>query len=166
MESPTIEHTSKFIIHRLLSIHKVINSVSVVVRIQMLAELEEIITYKQSYDNPVKQEIIHKTWMSRIEGCQRNVEVWQRILKVRALVISPKNDMIPWIKYANLCRKGGRLNLAYKSLHGLLSKPHKDFALLDTYDNPPSVVYACLKYLWSSGAKEQSLEQMKTLKNL
>lgn len=88
------------------------------------------------------------------------MEVWQRILKVRVLVISPKEDMVPWIKFANLCRKSGRLSLAYKSLYGLLTNPHKDFALLDPHNNPAPVVYASLKYLWASGARDQSYGQM------
>lgn len=62
---------------------------NIVVRIQMLAELEEIIHYKQLYDQPHAQMFIRKTWTSRIKGCQGTVEVWQRILKVRALVVSP-----------------------------------------------------------------------------
>ena len=100
----------------------------------MLAELEEIITYKKSYSLPEKQELMRKTWMKRynreykplligrLVGCQRNVEVWQRMLKVRALVISPKENMEMWIKFANLCRKSGRLGLAEKSLNSLLDE--------------------------------------------
>ena len=45
-----------------------------------------------------------------------------KMLKVRALVIKPKQDMDMWIKFANLCRKSGRLNLAEKSLNLLLEE--------------------------------------------
>lgn len=38
---------------------------SVVVRIQMLAELDEIILYKQYYDAPEKQSLIRKSWTTR-----------------------------------------------------------------------------------------------------
>ena len=116
---------------------------SVVVRVQMLAELEEIITYKQYADQPDRQATIRKTWMKRyiliftnylrchslifikwniyrLKGCQRNVDVWQQILKVRTLVISPKENMEMWIKFANLCRKSDRLELAEKTLKQLL----------------------------------------------
>ena len=86
----------------------------------MLAELDEIIDYKLSYDNPSRLSTIRKTWMNRLNGCQRNVEVWQRILKVRFLVISPEEDMEMWIQFANLCRKSGRLNLCQKTLSNLL----------------------------------------------
>jgi len=37
----------------------------IVVRIQMLAELEEIIQFKQLYDQPDRQATIRKTWVSR-----------------------------------------------------------------------------------------------------
>ena len=32
-----------------------------------------------------------------LKGCQRNVEVWQRILKVRGLVVSPEEDLTMWV---------------------------------------------------------------------
>ena len=42
---------------------------SVIVRVQMLAELEEIITYKQHAHDPEKQERMRQTWMKRLLGC-------------------------------------------------------------------------------------------------
>lgn len=48
------------------------------------------------------------------------MDVWQQILKVRTLVISPKENMEMWIKFANLCRKSDRLELAEKTLRQLL----------------------------------------------
>nr|KAJ3421473.1 phosphatidylinositol kinase- protein kinase tor1 [Polyrhizophydium stewartii] len=99
-----------------------------VVRIQTLAELEEIIQYKQAYDQPDVQAFIRRTWMSRIKGCQRNVDVWQRILRVRALVVAPKEDVDIWIKFANLCRKSGRMNLSQKALSTLLTEQSKDLS--------------------------------------
>ncbi|KAJ1339773.1 hypothetical protein BSLG_005592 [Batrachochytrium salamandrivorans] len=100
---------------------------NIVVRIQMLAELEEIIQYKQAFDQPDIQMFIRKTWTARIQGCQRNVEVWQRILRVRALVVPPKEDLEIWIKFANLCRKSGRMNLSQRTLSGLLAEPMQEF---------------------------------------
>jgi FKBP12-rapamycin complex-associated protein len=48
--------------------------------------------------------------------------VWQRILKVRALVMTPRENMDMWIKFANLCRKSGRLGLAEKTLNSILGE--------------------------------------------
>ena len=38
---------------------------SIMVRAQMLAELEEIISFKQYADQPERQEMMKKTWMKR-----------------------------------------------------------------------------------------------------
>jgi FKBP12-rapamycin complex-associated protein len=138
---------------------------SIVVRIQMLGELEEIIKYKQSKDQPKVQEFIRNTWVARIKGCQRNVEVWQRILKVRALVVSPKDDLEIWIKFANLCRKGDRIRLSAKTLSALLHVPSTDFTALDIKNNAPPVIYACLKHLWAAGNRMKAYSQMKEFTN-
>jgi FKBP12-rapamycin complex-associated protein len=56
----------------------------------------------------------------RIRGCDPDVDVWQRILHVRSLVLKPEDDSHMWIKFANLCRKNGRMNLAEKTINSLL----------------------------------------------
>ena len=86
----------------------------------MLSELEEIVNYKQHADQPDRQAAMRKTWMKRLQGCQPDVEVWQRILQVRALVLSPEDDPVMWIKFANLCRKSDRMFLAEKTINSLL----------------------------------------------
>lgn len=90
----------------------------VIVRVQMLAELEELITYKQC--DAKKKESLRRTWETRLLGCQRNVEVWQRMLRLRGLVVSPMENMQMWIKFSNLCRKSQRMGLAEKSLKHLI----------------------------------------------
>jgi FKBP12-rapamycin complex-associated protein len=148
---------------------------AVVVRVQMLAELEELITYKQSGNNPAKQETMRRTWETRLLGCQRNVEVWQRMLKLRALVISPKENMQMWIKFANLCRKSGRMGLAEKSLKQLVGNEDSldvllPYVNLDGHrqyhrDPPrhvnPAVNYAVLKYHWATGHQAAALDGLK-----
>lgn len=120
-----------------------------VVRVQMLAELEEMITYKQSANDPEKQKAIRRTWMKRLEGCERNVEVWQRILRVRAMVMSPKDDMEMWIKFANLCRKSGRFSLSESTLRSLMEIDSDG-----TAGNPhPKIVYTQLKHMWHSASQ-------------
>ncbi|KIN02147.1 hypothetical protein OIDMADRAFT_197149 [Oidiodendron maius Zn] len=148
---------------------------SVVVRVQMLAELEELIVYKQSNNNPAKQETMRRTWETRLLGCQRNVEVWQRMLKVRALVISPKENMQMCIKFANLCRKSGRMGLAEKHLKMLIGNEDTLDMMLPVTETgeyrrdglaamksiPPQVNYAVLKYQWAAGKQSQALEALK-----
>ncbi|KAL8658559.1 MAG: hypothetical protein Q9202_007526 [Teloschistes flavicans] len=123
----------------------------VVVRVQMLAELEEIITYKKYEGDIVKKAAMRQTWTTRLKGCQRNVEVWQRMLKVRALVVSPKDNVEMWIKFANLCRKSGRITLAQKSLealHGSNVEPHPNILIGHGTNGIPEIIYAMLKYQW------------------
>ena len=129
-----------------------------VVRIQMLSELEEIITYKEAtaHGNNERRAVIQKTWMKRLKGCKRDVDVWQRILKVRALVVTPRENTEMWVKFANLCRKSGRLGLAEKTLNSLLGDDHATMGG-PAMSGPPQVIYAHLKYQWASGAREETL---------
>ncbi|CAK7565397.1 MAG: phosphatidylinositol kinase-related protein kinase tor1 [Sporothrix epigloea] len=90
----------------------------VIVRVQMLAELEELIVYKQCDGR--KQESLRRTWDQRLLGCQRNAEVWQRMLRLRSLVVTPMENMQMWIKFANLCRKSSRMTMAETSLQHLI----------------------------------------------
>jgi len=148
---------------------------TVVVRVQMLAELEELIVYKQSHNNPTKQETMRRTWETRLLGCQRNVEVWQRMLNLRALVITPKENMQMCIKFANLCRKSGRMGLAEKQLKMLIGNEESLDSILPFTQTgeyrrngrpglnniPPQVNYAVLKYQWAAGKQSQALEALK-----
>lgn len=131
----------------------------VVVRTQMIAELEEIIQYKKLPLNSEKRTVMRKTWNKRLLGCQKNVDVWQRILKVRSLVVKPKQDMHVWIKFANLCRKSGRLGLAQKALNSLLEEGG-DPDHPNTARAPPLVVYAQLKYMWATGSQKDALRHL------
>lgn len=131
----------------------------VVVRVQMLAELEELIIYKQC--DAEKQASLRATWETRLKGCQRNVEVWQRMLRLRSLVLTPPENMHMWTKFANLCRKSGRMGLAEKSLRQLIgSDVPLDTVIPHWHDRPMDpdaerlaspVLYAVLKYQWEVG---------------
>ena len=128
---------------------------NVVVRIQMLAELEEIITYKQNVKSPDKQATMRRTWIKRLKGCQRNVETWQRMLKVRALVIKPSENEEMLIKFANLCRKSQRYGLAEQTLNSLVTDEDEESGAV-----PPAVNYARLKFAWARGEHEKSLSSL------
>ena len=85
------------------------------------------------------------------------------MLKVRALVISPKENMEMWIKFANLCRKSGRVGLAEKSLNSLLKIDGSEGSVANFSSNraaPPSVMYAHLKYLWATGDQQSALAHL------
>jgi FKBP12-rapamycin complex-associated protein len=126
----------------------------VIVRVQMLAELEEIIAYKQFRRYPEKQALMRSTWDKRLKGCQQNVEVWQRMLKVRALVVSPHENEEMWIRFANLCRKSKRSGLARKALQSLVPANRELFSVPKDDDTPHAVSFAILKYMWSEPGQQ------------
>jgi FKBP12-rapamycin complex-associated protein len=135
------------------------------IRVQMLAELEEIITYKQNDTNLEKRASMRNTWMKRLKGLQPNPEVWQRMMKVRQLVIQPKESTDMWIKYTNLCRKNDRSGLAEKALQKLLDCDGQDvipFAHEHANEIPYHVSYAVFKYMWSiPDHQQEALEVLK-----
>jgi phosphatidylinositol kinase/protein kinase (PI-3 family) len=97
----------------------------VMVQVQQMAELEEIIRYKECRD-PEQKALIRKMWTSRLKGCQRDVDVWQQILAVRSIVVSPKEDIPTWLNFSSLCRKSGRYAMSLKVLTSLFTfDPHK-----------------------------------------
>ena len=79
-----------------------------------------------------------------------------------------------WIKFSNLCRKNDRMVLAEKTINSLLTPDKVSLSIVRKYMHspllqdqrlhehhhtkaPPNVVYAQLKYMWATGAKEESL---------
>ena len=148
---------------------------STIVRVQMLAELEEIIVYKKSASDEDRQATMRLTWTKRLKGCQPNIDVWQRMLKVRALVLTPKENLEMWIKFANLCRKSGRMGLAEKSLallHNVAGHNQPGRSSLTNgvvSQNPsqgpigvPEILYAQLKFQWATGQHSGSLHHLRS----
>ncbi|KAI2474370.1 phosphatidylinositol 3-kinase tor2 [Pyrenophora tritici-repentis] len=138
------------------------------IRVQMLAELEEIMQYKQNEGNHEKQKSMRKTWMKRLRGLQPNPEVWQRMIKVRQLVISPQEGTDMWIKYTNLCRKSNRMNLANKALQKLLDIESTgdstvvEFVRNNAHAISHPVAYTTYKYMWADqNNKQEALDSMK-----
>ncbi|KAF9929593.1 phosphatidylinositol kinase- protein kinase tor1 [Linnemannia zychae] len=130
-----------------------------VVRVQMMAELEEVIAYKRYSDQPERQSTIRKTWMKRLLGCERNIEIWQRVIKVHAMALTPAEDMVMRIKFTNLCRKSGRLRLAEQSLVSLIGSKNSELEFANMVQvTHPQVVYTKLKYMWATGIHEQTLQ--------
>ncbi|KAJ1732407.1 phosphatidylinositol kinase- protein kinase tor1, partial [Coemansia biformis] len=87
---------------------------------QMLTELEEIITYKTSNDDTERQMNIVTTWRERLSGIQQDVSMWQRLLRLRSMVLRPILDLDTWIKYVNMSRKSGQLRIARDAIAQLL----------------------------------------------
>ncbi|XP_019183667.1 PREDICTED: serine/threonine-protein kinase TOR isoform X1 [Ipomoea nil] len=140
------------------------------VRVQQLSELEEVIEYcTLPVGNPVsegKRALIRNMWNERIKGTKRNVEVWQGLLAVRALVLPPTEDSETWIKFANLCRKSGRISQARSTLVKLLQFDPETSPETMRYHGPPQVMLAYLKYQYSLGEDQKRKEAFNRLQEL
>ncbi|KAI7830142.1 armadillo-type protein [Kickxella alabastrina] len=92
-----------------------------VFRCQMLTELEEVIAYKTVHDDNERRMAIVNTWRRRLEGIQQDVGLWQKLLRLRSMVLRPILDLDTWIKYANMCRKSGQMKIARHAISQLLT---------------------------------------------
>ncbi|KAJ4823015.1 hypothetical protein Tsubulata_009220, partial [Turnera subulata] len=140
------------------------------VRVQQLSELEEVIDYcTLPVGNPVaegRRALIRNMWTERIQGAKRNVEVWQVLLAVRALVLPPTEDIDTWLKFASLCRKSNRISQARSTLVKLLQYDPETSPENVRYHGPPQVMLAYLKYQWSLGEDHKRKEAFARLQNL
>eukprot|EP00117_Sycon_ciliatum_P022702 scpid3014/ scgid19501/ Serine/threonine-protein kinase mTOR; FK506-binding protein 12-rapamycin complex-associated protein 1; FKBP12-rapamycin complex-associated protein; Mammalian target of rapamycin; Mechanistic target of rapamycin; Rapamycin and FKBP12 target 1; Rapamycin target protein 1 len=123
--------------------------------VQMLSELEEVVLYKT---RPEKQPVIRKIWWDRLQNCDRNVEDWQRILRVRSLVLTDQENKHTLIKFASLCRKSNRLELSHKTLCSLFGcEPSKLPEVPTTF---PHVAFAYMKHLWDANDREKAYQHL------
>ncbi|NP_001312152.1 serine/threonine-protein kinase TOR-like [Nicotiana tabacum] len=140
------------------------------VRVQQLSELEEVIEYcTLPMGNAVaegRRALVRNMWNERIKGTKRNVEVWQALLAVRALVLPPTEDIETWIKFASLCRKNGRISQARSTLVKLLQFDPESTPATVRYHGPPQVMLAYLKYQWSLGEDHKRKEAFARLQDL
>ncbi|KAK3104575.1 hypothetical protein FSP39_005244 [Pinctada imbricata] len=128
------------------------------VNVQLLSELEEVMQYKLV---PERRDAIKTMWWDRLQGCQRVVEDWQKIIQVRSLVVSPVEDMKTWLKYASLCRKSGRLALSHKTLVMLLGiDPSKMPADQTIPTTNPQVTFAYMKHMWKNNQKGEAFHKL------
>lgn len=125
--------------------------------VQMLAELEEVIQYKLI---PERRETIRSMWWKRLQGGQRLVEDWRRIIQVHSLVVSPQEDVHTWLKYASLCRKSGSLNISEKTLVMLLGSDPSQNPEVPLPVNQPQVTFAYTKHLWVAGEHELAYKHL------
>ncbi|KAJ8676220.1 hypothetical protein QAD02_012006 [Eretmocerus hayati] len=127
------------------------------VEVQKLAELEEVIQYKLV---PERRSTIKSMWWERLQGGQRIVEDWQKIIQVHTLVIPPHEDMYTWLKYASLCRKNGNQMLCHKTLVMLLGTDPSQSPEQNLPTQHPQVTFAYCKHLWVAGKRIEAYEQL------
>ncbi|KRY15256.1 Serine/threonine-protein kinase mTOR [Trichinella patagoniensis] len=131
-----------------------------IVMVQMLSELEETIDAKR---NPEKRRIVPSVWWNRLQGCQRSVEDWQRILQVRSLVLTPDEMRQMLLKFASLCRKSGKLAVSRRTILTLMDCDPDSCAPIKLPFERPEVCYAYCKQLNCEGRRDLALSQLQLL---
>ena len=147
-------------------------SYQAIIEAQVLAELEEIIIYKNV---PSKRDWIVETWWKRLQGCERSLEYWHRLLLVRSVVIPREKDIKPWLKFSSLCQKAGHLSLSQQILSSFLANinsssddaqsPNASASILNTSRDYELCQYANLKFLYVNGNREQAFSGLKEFVN-
>ena len=155
-----------------------------VVKVQQLGEMEEIVNYKRlelsgdAEASDAARTHLFRMWRRRIQGCARNIDVWQRLLSVRTLVLPPLEDVDVWLEFASLCRHGGRMMLCQKTLAtlgmnpnpnptagfatGLLDRGGRDGGAMLSVEQP-GVTFAYMKYKWALGERGDALHGLSDL---
>ena len=137
-----------------------------IVRLQQCTELSEMISYKSSSED--KKAAMRRMWSSRLLGARRSVGVWSELLSVRALVMTPKDDVGLWLEYATLARKSGKLALSLKVLTALVGFEPTLLVSLPPAPLPtslPQLTYACLKHLYAAGNQRSAFNRLSELLN-
>jgi len=131
------------------------------VRVQQLSELEEVMDYKKG--DQETRDLIRRIWTQRLKGCQRDMDVWRRLLAVRQMVIPQHEDLDSWIDFATLCRKGEKLGLSERILDRLskIEIPSQIEDQRPVSFNINRVKFAQIKLIWASGQHNEAQEQLK-----
>jgi FKBP12-rapamycin complex-associated protein len=141
-------------------------SYQAIIEAQVLSELEEIITYKQV---PTKRDWLVETWWKRLQGCERSLEYWHRLLLVRTGIVLPKEkDIKPWLKFSSLCQKVGHLSLSQQILSSLLKRMQEESNannLLSNNKDHELCQYAYMKYLYANGNRREAIDGLKEFVN-
>ena len=135
-------------------------SYQAIIEAQVLAELEEIITYRKS---PGKRDWLRDTWWKRLQGCERSLEYWHRLLLVRSIVLPKEKDIKPWLKFSSMSQKSGNLVLAQNILTSLMASEEEQIQknLINSSRDYELCKYAYFKYLYANGNKKEAFDKLK-----
>jgi FKBP12-rapamycin complex-associated protein len=126
-----------------------------IIKAQILSELEESVTYETQES---KRESIENIWWKRLQGCEKSLENWHRLLLVRSIVLPKEKNTRSWIKFSSICQKAGNWNHSKKILDSLMNK-YQDVQSaneinLEIKNDFEYCKYAYLKYLAKNDKKE------------
>ena len=86
---------------------------------KMMKETRSEIQMELSREFEQKKKKLKDIWEDRLNGCERNIDIWQKILSVRSLLLNKNENMDSWLKFAKLALKSNQTNLCEKTLNSL-----------------------------------------------
>ena len=138
---------------------------STVAKAQMLAELEEVIAYKEGAISADQKNIMRAAWAQRLRSTKADVSVWQRLLKIRSFVLTETESSDSWVKFTGLCYRHDMPKLAMKTLERLAGVNLKTH-LEDLPATKLKIGVQYLKLLWKDAKDmEERSRLLDTLKH-
>eukprot|EP01088_Endostelium_zonatum_P000895 TRINITY_DN1115_c0_g1_i1.p1 TRINITY_DN1115_c0_g1~~TRINITY_DN1115_c0_g1_i1.p1 ORF type:complete len:1488 (-),score=370.97 TRINITY_DN1115_c0_g1_i1:54-4517(-) len=113
--------------------------------------------------NSERTSVILDSWKQRLKGSRHEVSVWQDLLALNSMVITPHEDLDQWLKFASLCRRGSRFKLAERTLIRLM-KPETVSGLISggggasLLGENQKVAFAWIEHLWAVGVDKQKID--------
>jgi len=128
------------------------------IRVQQLTELEQIIRYKTTVCEEIRERY-RTMWTERLYGCCVDVDVWHETLQLRSLVIPPEQDLPIILRFNSLCRDNGR-TLTFQCIRRLREAMGRTAESMQPNRNP-RVVVAYLKNRFASGFRKEAWQEMR-----
>ena len=134
------------------------------VKAQLLAELEEVIRYRQT-SRPDEHRHFRRIWRARLEGAQRDITVWRHLLAARKLVLEPQEQIRTLVEFSALARKSNRTALSLNVLSPFLGRDalRGDPTTTALPGGYPEVALAYLVHLHKSGYDDTALSRLESL---
>ncbi len=144
----------------------------VVLETQQLCDLEEVIIFKREDEAAHRRNELLKLWNKRLKGCQKSIEIWEKVLSYRPLLVCPEEDLDTWLQFAELCMRNWQMRLAGDVLETLLYRAKHTIPtqtssrIFSDISNSPElrpalVCFTYLKYRYLSGFKSSVVGQLK-----
>lgn len=139
-----------------------IRAYPVVIEAQQLCDLEEVIWFKSEEETSDRRSDLLELWNARLRGSQPSIDIWEKFLSFRPLLVCPEEDLETWTQFAELCMKNRQMRLAEDTLETLLLRSEGDvknsskiFLKINKSDkcHPASVCFVYLKFLYSTEPK-------------
>ncbi|KAJ9469159.1 Target of rapamycin [Diplonema papillatum] len=145
-----------------------------IVRLQVLAELEEVIDWKTNggleAHEPEQVKALLDMWQARLEVTERRARYWEESLVIRRMLIPPHRQLRSWLKYVSIARKSNKICLARNTLKMLLgidtqtlisatvaNVDPRDKNTLRQPTTHPYLICACCEYLWYKDEKDVAI---------